>query len=193
MKLENQSQPETYWKKRAVINSGQNLLLSGDLLLSLCADNQLTITNTIFNKINERISIHSLRFKLDSQPQYNTIEIEWKRIKEGTFKAAFDTLGPATRKNDDRFDQNINLIQPLITIKNNAWKEAICNPTHLSKATLAHERSTLQCCTRRAKNSWLLNKARAIQAYADRRLKNFLCVNKRNIRTSKLKRCTTQK
>ena len=35
----------------------------------------------------------AIEIALDSQPQYNTSELEWKRIKEATFKAAFDTSG----------------------------------------------------------------------------------------------------
>ena len=92
----------------------------------------------------------------------------WSSTQEAVLKAAEDSLGFATRRHEDWFDENAPNIHTLIAAKNKAHNAYLATPhSELLKTQLSTIRAETQRALRLMENNWWTNKARQIQQSAD--------------------------
>ena len=95
-------------------------------------------------------------------------------MKNQILKVSKETLGTKSKKQPDRFEENIGTITPLCIDAKNAAHQALV--TRNSRSTSSWRQHCLQrecqhCLQReirRLKNDWLVKKAREIWEFADR-------------------------
>ena len=105
----------------------------------------------------------------------NSIDQEWSNIKSIVLDAATNTLGYRTKKNQDWFCENDNVITGAIEMKRRARLEWERHKSSRTKKKCFHQaKSHCQSLLREVENTWWKEKAQEIQNYADKRdLKNF--------------------
>ena len=77
-------------------------------------------------------------------------------------------LGTKSKKQPDRFEENIGTITPLIDAKNAAHHALATRNTRSTSSRLKECQHRLQREIRRLKNDWLVKKAREIQEFANK-------------------------
>jgi len=111
----------------------------------------------------------SQRLQLPEQQTANSVEEHWTRIKEATYEAPSETLGFATSKHKEWFDDQDTEAQGLLDVMHSthlAWmRDKNCL---VKKMAYTQARQKAQLRLREMKNQWWNNKAAELQAAADR-------------------------
>jgi len=117
-------------------------------------------------KLQESIS---QRLQHPEQQTTNNVEEQWTRIKEATYDAASKTLGFATSKHKDWFDDQETEAEGLLDVMHSthlAWmRDKNCS---VKKMAYTQARQKAQLRLREMKNRWRNNEAAKLQAAADR-------------------------
>ena len=102
-------------------------------------------------------------------------EENWTVFRGTVHSSAMDSLGPASRRHQDWFDENDEEIQGLLEEKRQKHKAYLSDTSSVSnKAAYSNICKTVQTRLRDIQNSWLSSKADEIQFFADRKdMKKF--------------------
>jgi len=145
-------------KRRPQANPLPKRLNVGRLADKLCAEK---LTNAVETKLSD--------FSVSGD-----VESDWSSFRDKVYAASLETLGTATRKKKDWFDDNDADIHTLLQEKHNLHRAFQNEPTSSSKKdAFTNIRSKVQSKLRAMKNSWLSQKAEEIQSYADRHDSRF--------------------
>ena len=102
-------------------------------------------------------------------------EENWTVFRDTVYSSAMDSLGPVSRKHQDWFDENDDVIQGLLEEKHENYKVYLSDTSSVSnKAAYSNICKTVQTRLRDMQDSLLSSKADEIQSFADRKdMKNF--------------------
>ena len=104
----------------------------------------------------------------------DNVEESWESFRNTVYVAAYETLGPTKRKNQDWFDENDEEVTKLLEEKHRLHRVLINNKSPSNQAAFNNIRSTVQHRLRQMQDSWLKQKAEEIQKYADQKdMKRF--------------------
>ena len=104
----------------------------------------------------------------------DNVEESWESFRNTVYAAAYETLGPTKRKNQDWFDENDEEVTKLLEEKHRLHRALINNKSPSNQAAFNNIRSTVQHILRQMQDSWLKQKAEEIQKYADHKdMKRF--------------------
>ena len=110
----------------------------------------------------------SQRLQHPEQQTANSVEEQWTRIKEATYEATSKTLGFATSKHKDWFDDQDMEAQGLLDAMHSthlAWmRDKNCSVKKMAYTQAKHK---AQLRLREMKNRWWNNKAVELQAATD--------------------------
>ena len=97
-------------------------------------------------------------------------------FRDTVHSSAMDSLGPVSRKHQDWFDENDEVIQGLLEEKHQIHNAYLSDTSSVSnKAAYSDICETVQTRLRDMQDSWLSSKADEIQSFADRKdMKKFL-------------------
>ena len=96
------------------------------------------------------------------------IEEDWATFRSETYATAQKILGCSSRKHQDWFDENDKEIKALLDEKHRLHKEYLCDTKSTAKkAAFCNVRRQAQLKLRKMKDTWLKNKSKEIQTYAD--------------------------
>ena len=108
--------------------------------------------------------------KLGTQTEASDSTTIWSELKANVYSTAKQVLGYHKRKQADWFDESEHIIRPLLDARNTARERLQGGrKTRSLSAALTNAKRALQAGVRQAKNAWLEEKARQIQAFADNR------------------------
>ena len=97
-----------------------------------------------------------------------SVEEQWSAFRDVVYSTASEHLGPATRRNQDWFDENEEEIQALLAEKQQLFRAHQNDPSSQSKKdAFANARRKVQKKLREMQDNWFSNKADEIQGYAD--------------------------
>ena len=92
----------------------------------------------------------------------------WSRIQESIYRNALESFGKKKNTNKDWFEENINVLLPLIKIKRQAHVDYQHDPSSTSLNRLREARKTFRKTARKCANEFWLTTSAGIQAAADR-------------------------
>ena len=96
------------------------------------------------------------------------IEEDWATFRSETYATAQKILSCSSRKHQDWFDENDKEIKTLLDEKHRLHKEYLCDTKSTAKkAAFCNVRRQAQLKLRKMKDTWLKNKSKEIQTYAD--------------------------
>ena len=96
------------------------------------------------------------------------IEEDWATFRSETYAIAQKILGCSSQKHQDWFDENDKEIKALLDEKHRLHKEYLCDTKSTAKkAAFCNVRRQAQLKLRKMKDTWLKNKSKEIQTYAD--------------------------
>lgn len=94
-------------------------------------------------------------------------EDSWKYIRDTIYDTAMSTLGRQEKKNQDWFEANLSVMEPVITAKRNALIKYKQAPSQKNLAALRTARNTAQKTARQCANSYWQDLCNNIQVCAD--------------------------
>lgn len=93
---------------------------------------------------------------------------QWVVFRDAVYSTAFEHLGPATRRNQDWFDENDKEIQALLLEKHKLPRAHQNDPSsQMKKDAFASTRCKVTKDLREMQDSWYSRKAEEIQSYAN--------------------------
>ncbi|XP_047502747.1 uncharacterized protein LOC125048220 [Penaeus chinensis] len=98
------------------------------------------------------------------QDEQDSTEEQWTAFREVVYSTALEHLGPATRKQQDWFDENDVEIQALLSEKHQLFR------THQNDPTPRAKKDAFACAKSKVhemQDTWYCKKAEEIQGYAD--------------------------
>ena len=96
------------------------------------------------------------------------VEKDWETLRDQVYSTAKETVGVATRRHQDWFDENDTQIQALLDDKEAKFKAHFSDPKSDSKkCSYTQAKSVVQKELRLMQDRWFSNKAKEIQGYAD--------------------------
>ena len=103
-----------------------------------------------------------------TQDGQDRTEEQWAAFRDAVYSTASEHLGPATRKNQDWFDENDDEIQALLSEKHQLLRVHQNDPTSQAKKdAFVSARRKVQKKLREMQDAWYSKKAEEIQGYAD--------------------------
>ena len=104
-----------------------------------------------------------------SQPGSESVDDQWAHFRDIIYSTALETIGPRRKKHRDWFDENDDMIQPLLEEKRCLLRALQSDPTcPAKKAAFNTIRSKVQATLRAMQDAWLSARADEIQGHADR-------------------------
>jgi hypothetical protein len=104
----------------------------------------------------------------DTPDDQTSIEEQWTVFRDTVHTCALEHLGPATRRNQDWFDENNEEIQTLLAEKHQLFRAHQNDPSSQAKKdAFTSARQKVQKKLREMQDSWYSAKADEIQGYAD--------------------------
>ena len=92
----------------------------------------------------------------------------WSTIQESIYQNALESFGKKKHTNKDWFEENINVLLPLIKIKRQAHLDYQHDPSCTNLKSLREARKTFRKAARKCANEFWLKTSAGIQAAADR-------------------------
>ncbi|XP_014777027.1 uncharacterized protein LOC106873996 [Octopus bimaculoides] len=156
---------------------------NGQLLLTFCTEQRLTITNTLYRrqkadvkkkldvqKLNEpkikETLIANLANQLEHLPAEGNLEKAWANFWDAVYDSASLTLGHTKRKHQDWFDNKE--ITTFLQEKKEAFTAWLNDKDSQAKhESLKNIRGKMQTELRQMKDKWWENKAAELQRHAD--------------------------
>ncbi|KAI0237944.1 hypothetical protein LSAT2_011450, partial [Lamellibrachia satsuma] len=160
---------------------------NGSLLLNMCAEYQLTITNTKHRcgmKPRKKLDVSKLKSvelqrqlekKLDEviEEQAETtqdVDETWTKLRDIIYQGALDVLGTTKRKHRDWFDENDTEAATVLRKMHESHLEWINDRDSAAKAiTYRHYKQSAQARLRAMKEQWWSDRANELQEAADRK------------------------
>jgi uncharacterized protein YukE len=120
--------------------------------------------HSVFQNLSEELDSKLSQLNLGS----NGAEEDWAAFRDTVYNTALTHLGKNTRKHQDWFDENDELIKKLLDEKRQAHREFQQDTSFASKKTAFKSiKGKVQAKLREMQDSWLSNKADETRRYAD--------------------------
>jgi len=137
---------------------------------------KLDVIKLTLDEYKEKLqdTLNSQLGQVEAQPSTDsndscTINEEWTRIKDITYKAATDTLGFITQRHEDWFDDNDSVASSLLQTMHTTHLAYINDKENQAKKSAYHRaKQQTQAKLREMKNNWWRGKAELLQMAADR-------------------------